>query len=209
MQAEFLRNALYRFLPSATLERVNRVIKRLQAGKFEGVLGRDVEQPPPTRYVYILASSSLTYLTGFLPQGLGTLGCSTHECWPRVIDFCGEALASFADPGKPCCARLGHEGTHHCLDSQQAPGLSRLCCITTEHSGHTIRTAVAKMDRRMGLLFVWMLARLEEEPVVVHPRVDQPRSAQTAAPALLVGAVEDTKRHWSATRLGLPCLGAS
>lgn len=40
-QAEFLRDALYRFLPSVTLERVNRVIKRLQAGKFEGTLGRD------------------------------------------------------------------------------------------------------------------------------------------------------------------------
>ena len=40
MQAEFLRDALYRFLPSATLDRVNRVIKRLQAGKFEGTLGR-------------------------------------------------------------------------------------------------------------------------------------------------------------------------
>ncbi|CAM9365538.1 unnamed protein product [Hapterophycus canaliculatus] len=39
-QAEFLRDALYRFLPSATLDRVNRVIKRLQAGKFEGILGR-------------------------------------------------------------------------------------------------------------------------------------------------------------------------
>lgn len=40
LQAEFLRDALYRFLPSATLDRVNRVIKRLQAGKFEGTLGR-------------------------------------------------------------------------------------------------------------------------------------------------------------------------
>ena len=40
MQAEFLRDALYRFLPSATLDRVNRVIKRLQTGKFEGTLGR-------------------------------------------------------------------------------------------------------------------------------------------------------------------------
>ncbi|CAM9159942.1 unnamed protein product [Pylaiella littoralis] len=39
-QAEFLRDALYRFLPSATLDRVNRVIARLQAGKFEGTLGR-------------------------------------------------------------------------------------------------------------------------------------------------------------------------
>lgn len=42
MQAEFLRDALYRFLPTATLDRVNRVIKRLQTGKFEGTLGRSV-----------------------------------------------------------------------------------------------------------------------------------------------------------------------
>lgn len=42
IQAEFLRDALYRFLPSATLDRVNRVIKRLQTGKFEGTLGRSV-----------------------------------------------------------------------------------------------------------------------------------------------------------------------
>lgn len=41
-QAEFLRDALYRFLPTATLDRVNRVIKRLQTGKFEGTLGRSV-----------------------------------------------------------------------------------------------------------------------------------------------------------------------
>lgn len=44
-QAEFLRDALYRFLPSVTLERVNRVIKRLQAGKFEGTLGRSTAGP--------------------------------------------------------------------------------------------------------------------------------------------------------------------
>ncbi|CAM9387937.1 unnamed protein product, partial [Ectocarpus sp. 13 AM-2016] len=44
-QAEFLRDALYRFLPSATLDRVNRVVKRLQAGKFEGTLGRSTGNP--------------------------------------------------------------------------------------------------------------------------------------------------------------------
>ncbi|CAM9110838.1 unnamed protein product [Choristocarpus tenellus] len=37
-QVEFLREALFRYLPSATLERVDRVIKRLQAGKFETVV---------------------------------------------------------------------------------------------------------------------------------------------------------------------------
>lgn len=45
LQAEFLRDALYRFLPSATLERVNRVIKRLQTGKFEGTFGRSDGKP--------------------------------------------------------------------------------------------------------------------------------------------------------------------
>lgn len=49
LQAEFLRDALYRFLPSATLDRVNRVIKRLQAGKFEGTLGRSTGHTASSR----------------------------------------------------------------------------------------------------------------------------------------------------------------
>lgn len=57
LQAEFLRDALYRFLPSATLDRVNRVIKRLQAGKFEGTLGRNTGHASSSRWVALWSLS--------------------------------------------------------------------------------------------------------------------------------------------------------